>query len=237
MDLFLLPEHVYLCPTCDGVVFLNLRDDKYIGVGGDELPYLRHWVRGWPLQVTGTEFPELCERGRLLACELLKTGLLTADASQGKSAGPPAIQDGQTSLFDLPQTPQGFSLGMLVRILYTAALIASILKFRSLDAAINRIRRLRNSRAGRGSTLSSARMAALISTFRRVRPLVYSAQNRCLFDCLVLCNILFGCGGFPILIIGVNTFPFKAHCWLQSGPVVLTDYPRITSDYVPILAV
>jgi hypothetical protein len=38
-------------------------------------------------------------------------------------------------------------------------------------------------------------------------------------------------------VIGVRTWPFMAHCWLQSGPVALDDDVERLVAYTPILAV
>ena len=38
-------------------------------------------------------------------------------------------------------------------------------------------------------------------------------------------------------VIGVRTWPFMAHCWLQSGPVALDDDVERLIAYTPILAV
>ncbi|MBE7219102.1 MAG: lasso peptide biosynthesis B2 protein [Caulobacteraceae bacterium] len=36
-------------------------------------------------------------------------------------------------------------------------------------------------------------------------------------------------------MFGVRTWPFRAHCWLQLGEVVLDDEPRAVRPYTPIL--
>lgn len=38
-------------------------------------------------------------------------------------------------------------------------------------------------------------------------------------------------------VIGVRTWPFMAHCWLQSGPVALDDDAERLVAYTPILAI
>jgi hypothetical protein len=38
-------------------------------------------------------------------------------------------------------------------------------------------------------------------------------------------------------IIGVRTWPFMAHCWLQVGAVALDDDVERLAAYTPILAV
>lgn len=80
-------------------------------------------------------------------------------------------------------------------------------------------------------------ITTLCQDFLRIRPFVYSSRDKCLYDCLVLLEFLAHFELFPTLIIGVTTFPFRAHCWLQYGPLVLTDYVEHTRAYTPILVV
>jgi Transglutaminase-like superfamily len=80
-------------------------------------------------------------------------------------------------------------------------------------------------------------ITTLSQDFVSLRPLVYSSRDKCLYDCLVLLEFLAYFDLFPTLVIGVATFPFRAHCWLQYGPLVLTDYVEHTLSYTPILVV
>lgn len=45
------------------------------------------------------------------------------------------------------------------------------------------------------------------------------------------------CGHDAVWVIGVRTWPFTAHCWLQAGDVVLDDTAARVLPYRPILAV
>ena len=83
----------------------------------------------------------------------------------------------------------------------------------------------------------ATRIATLSQDFFRLRPFVYSSRDKCLYDCLVLLEFLAYFDLFPTLVIGVATFPFRAHCWLQYGSLVLTDYVEHTRAYGPILVV
>lgn len=76
-----------------------------------------------------------------------------------------------------------------------------------------------------------------MAAYEKLRPLAYTARERCLYDSLALLNFLAGEGLFPTWVIGVRTRPFGAHSWLQSGPVVLNDLHDHVRRFRPILVV
>jgi hypothetical protein len=81
----------------------------------------------------------------------------------------------------------------------------------------------------------SIRLAAL--TFERLRPLAFSARDRCLHDSLALVLFLFAEGLSARWVIGVKTNPFGAHSWVQSGRTVLNDQHEYVRAFRPILVV
>ena len=238
-DGYLIPNHIYLCRTREGILFLNLRNEKYVGVSGTELQCVRALVPGWPIGTLRGDEPELTERAVQAARKLHDAGLLTTDPRSGKAAHPPQVEDGVSSLLQqIPNSPSRGTLTHLVRLTYAAITVAGILKFRSLEYAVRRIRRRKMARGAHIYTAVEATgIAALAQNFFRLRPFVYSSQGKCLYDCLALLEFLAYFELFPTLVIGVATFPFRAHCWLQYGPLVLTDYLENTRVYTPILVV
>ena len=237
-DGYLIPNHIYLCQTREGVLFLNLRNEKYVGVSGAELQCLRALVPGWPIGTSGRDGPELPERALQAARKLHDAGLLTTDARCGKAAHAPQVEDGASSLLQqIPDSPSKGTLTRLVRLIYAAITVAGALKFRSLECVVRRVRRRKMGRAQMTPAVEASGIATLSQEFFRLRPLVYSSRDKCLYDCLVLLEFLASFSLFPTLVIGVTTFPFRAHCWLQYGPLVLTDYVEHIRTYTPILVV
>lgn len=238
-DGYLIPNHIYLCQTREGVLFLNLRSEKYVGVSGAELQCLRGLVPGWPIGTSRGVEPELSEGAFRAARKLYDAGLLTTDPRSGKAAHPPQVEDGASSLLDqIPDSPSRGTLTRLVRMTYAAITVAGILKFRSLEYAVRRLYRRKTACAAHiDSALEAGGIATLSQEFLRLRPLVYSSRDKCLYDCLVLFEFLGYFELFPTLVIGVMTFPFQAHCWLQYGPLVLTDHVEHVRVYTPILVV
>ena len=60
-------------------------------------------------------------------------------------------------------------------------------------------------------------------------------QGACLFQALVLRLFVRRGGAACDWVFGVRTWPFSAHCWLQSGDLVLNDLAERVGAYRPIL--
>lgn len=60
-------------------------------------------------------------------------------------------------------------------------------------------------------------------------------QGECLFRSFLTLCVLRGSGASVSWIFGVQTWPFRAHCWLQRGDLVLNDGAEQVSGYSPIL--
>ncbi len=60
-------------------------------------------------------------------------------------------------------------------------------------------------------------------------------DGECLFRSVLRRRFLMALGHRPDFVIGVRTWPFRAHCWLQSGTHALDDWPERLCAYRPIL--
>jgi hypothetical protein len=101
--------------------------------------------------------------------------------------------------------------------------------FRSLLAAAARERPT----AADASPLAIQRDA---QAFDQLMPFV-PLQGECLFRSRLLLAFLRTEGRDATWVFGVRTYPFQAHCWLQSGDTALDDAAERVCGYVPILAV
>ena len=72
--------------------------------------------------------------------------------------------------------------------------------------------------------------------FDRLLPFV-PFQGECLFRSYLLLRFLRLAGRDARWVIGVQTYPFQAHCWLQVGDTVLDDAAERLCGYTPILAI
>ncbi len=88
-------------------------------------------------------------------------------------------------------------------------------------------------RAFPASDGSAIELARRFDRYRRLVPLA----NRCLPDTLAFLRFAGHRGCFPTLVFGVEAWPFAAHCWAQSGNVVLNDALDHARAFSPILAI
>lgn len=92
------------------------------------------------------------------------------------------------------------------------------------------------SRTEASDAATGARALELARAFRRWSVLC-PVPGKCLVRSFMLLRFLQRRGASAIWVFGVRTWPFRAHCWLQVGPVVIDDaYERLIA-YSPILAV
>jgi hypothetical protein len=78
-----------------------------------------------------------------------------------------------------------------------------------------------------------SRAATLALQFERLRPCI-PKSGRCLPNSLMLLGFLRRHGVRAQLVVGVRSFPFEAHCWVQHKGVVLNDTVEHVGWYVPI---
>lgn len=92
----------------------------------------------------------------------------------------------------------------------------------------------------RGVRATGADVAAsapmLASRFARARRLVPLPGN-CLTDSLALVRWLHEHGAGATLIFGVKLDPFAAHCWVQTGEILLNDHPERVERFCPVRAI
>ncbi len=77
--------------------------------------------------------------------------------------------------------------------------------------------------------------AAAARIFRRLLPWV-PFQGECLFRSLMLRAYLRRLGLSATWVVGCQTWPFEAHCWLQIGPLVLDDTADHAASFTPLMA-
>ncbi len=120
---------------------------------------------------------------------------------------------------------------------YAAALAAATLKARGLHHAVARTsrRRLARRRASSASCEDLDSASELVASFQRLRPLLFSARDACLFNSLALIEFLARHDCYPNLVLGVRARPFAAHCWVQLDDTVLNDGVEHVSRYTPIM--
>lgn len=233
-----LASHVRACQSDDQVILLDLRRNLYLGVGGRHLATLATAIDGWPSSCQPAEHLHVpAEEVAALAKPLIAQGLLT---NQPVDHRPHEVIDEATASLnarDAVQRPT-FGTRRFLRVIRSATTAALWLRFRSLLATTQAVTARRahlGKHVSRPATLATVSDA--VAAYERLRPLVYTAQGRCLHDSLALVGFLAREGIFVRWVIGVQTRPFAAHSWVQIGGLVLNDQHEHVRRFRPIVVV
>jgi len=233
-----LAEHVRACRIGDQIIFLDLREGRYLGVGGAQAPALCAAIFGpW-----ATDDRQDAPANADLPAEWLRRlrrRRLLSDA--------PAAETAQ-ALPELPEPTAGLTLDEgagdvdfewrhLVRLWQATFVTAAWLRRYSLADIATRVAALRARHCGTGDRLAVDATHVAVEVYARLRPFALTAHDRCLNDSLALIHFLATQGLFARWVIGVRVHPFGAHSWVQRGGVVLNDLPERVRHYQPILVV
>jgi Transglutaminase-like superfamily len=244
MHKYWLTDHAYACVTADHAVVLDLRRDKYVAIPNVNGSCLEDQIEGWP-DTAGLPQREVdCAPSERILEQLLKMDLITDDVRRGRQGPALTVPRPQTPIIEttllhtlLPDAPRPPRIGGKDFVNFVAAYFSARwrLRFHTLEAVVADVQ-TRKQRCNHAA-LDLALAAHLVATARRLRPFVYRAYGKCLFDSLVLVEFLARYEAFPDWIFGVQTRPFMAHSWVQSGTTVLNDVPGHASLYTPIMVV
>jgi hypothetical protein len=237
MGRYHLARHAFVCLCGEQAILLDLHRDQYLALSDESSRLLGHAVVDWPIVPTG---PLSTQQGVDAAVgELAARGLITPDPLQGKPAGRPEfLQPTETlipraQLFADSHGRQASSrASRLARIAIAAVRARLWLRLRSIEWIVDNL-----SRTEVRSPLDESAARDHVALFYEARPFLFSSRNACLFDSLALLLFLRRLGVHPQWIFGVRTGPFAAHCWLQSGHIVLNDTVDNVRSYTPIMSV
>lgn len=209
-----LPDHVRAVAVRDDIVFLDIASDVYFClVGAGEVLDLS------PAGAIQVDDPEVL-------APLVEAGLVEP-GTPAKRRDLPARPTIDPSLGPVRASPRQLRAAGLACV--SAGLDLARLDFSGLISRAQAGRTDRQ-RAPDPEVIAAAR------TFQRAR--VWSpVGGACFSRSYLMLTFLRRLGLDADWVIGVRTWPFMAHCWLQSGDVALDeDVERITA-YTPILVV
>jgi hypothetical protein len=238
MRQYWLSSHVYVCITDDHAVLLDLRRDKYLGIGRRQLPVLAAQVQGWP--ASGAEQGDAAglaadPAGNALLEKFCTDGMLTTDPAAGKPAQPQHMPWPQAALTHPdPEIRPPVRWTHVLRFAWASVYARLSLRWRPLEQVVARVSR-RKARRARERDAAAAR--ELVAIFIYLRPLIFGARDECLFDSLALVEFLAAYGFYPAWLFGVQTAPFAAHSWVQQDTVIFNDAPEYVRRFTPILVV
>jgi hypothetical protein len=255
---FRIPAHVHVCATPHGSVLLDLRRDKYFGLGRTETLLLAASVPEWPKPVwrdgpCGVRQESDVKAGALSLCEsLVKDGLLLRDVdvgSPGAESRREALEARDAAEIRRDMRGEWISIGDelevastvgwrdVLNFLWAYLWVRGSLALRPFAATVESMRDLKAWRSDRRHAWHSHKVAAMVDVFRRLRPFVFAPEGRCLLHALTLVKFLSRYDFHPEWMIGVTTQPWGAHSWVQWGNFLLDTNPEKVCGYVPILTV
>lgn len=222
-----LPAHIYTASVSSGTILLNLKTDRYSAVGGDASTTLTRLLSS-----------EFTEGDHSAAQSWIRAGLLEPHHSYARRFEPLPAQ-----AKDLLRPLDEMHCELLkVRLHHVAGAIIDYAHVRYSLAARNLYTIAESRGRARPDTWLAShsdlrRMQQLVSIFKRVRPLAFAAQDRCLFHALLLVTFLARYQLFPHWYVGVRLRPWAAHSWVQYESWLLDATPEIVCEYTPILCV
>jgi hypothetical protein len=236
---FWMPPHTRICVTAAGAVLLDLKRNRYFGLGYREARSLCALATNWSIASTPAGHPlepmPLDDAARL-ADALVKAGFLTPVAPTETGPSFTAIESNATL------TSVGHERSVTVRLHLhhsVAFLRACIWAKRAVDSRLlySIACEVAANKAVAPQTIDLERTIELVSVFRRLRPYAFAAKDQCLFHALALLKFLSHYNIHPTWVIAVRPRPWAAHSWLQLGSFVLDCNPEEICDYTPILAI
>jgi hypothetical protein len=247
---YYLPWQIYACRTDGGIVFLDARRDRYIGLGGASSTRLGDLVVNLTNR-TGARRdvrdPAVAvEQLERLADTLIQRGLLCRGTGEGLRRSDPSLPPPQIDALPLeinasppkregPQadTENCRSPRLVDGVNFVIACVRAswALRWLSLGSIASRVTAARPEQ----EPFDFAGALRLVQVFQMLRCWFFSEKNRCLFNALSLVYFLQRYGHFPYFVIGVKTTPFAAHSWVQRDRIVLDGDPASVGHFAPIL--
>jgi hypothetical protein len=238
-----IPTHVHVCVTSDGSVILDLKRDKYYGLGRKDTELIAAAVSGWPQppwqSVFDASILRKAESARL--CQsLLKDGLLTRNEPDDDAATHGVRIDMKAefvSIGDELEVRGRITLRHVVSFAFAYISAQYSLGCGSFMSAVAGVRRKKLHGANEEGSCDVLQLAASVDIFRRLRCNVFAAEGRCLLHALTLVKFLNRCDFYPDWAIGVTTQPWSAHSWVQWRSFLLDTNPEKVCHYTPIMVV
>ena len=234
-----LQSHVFICQGKRHWVILDVNRDKYLCIDRRQFETLGPSLQGWEASTSLTDCAAapISEAAAALASSLLDLDILSDRATHAKDARATRYPLPTEAIDpDSPVRPRRSSGAHAVPFFLSSARASRELRRQPFQLIVAAVRARKNRHASRAGRADFARTRSLVAVFERLR-LFYPRSYLCLFDSLALIHFLAHFHVYPDWVFGVNEDPFEAHCWVQSGNVVLNDTVARVSAFIPIMHV
>jgi len=251
---FFLAPLIFACPTRHGMVLLDVRRNRYLGLGIGESQTLFRNVDGLPSPslrmdvaaivtsdisaAAGASTTTISAEGGLLG-SLLREGIITTEAPRSAEIVSAAItlHGPLMSIGDEMTKPSRARIHHVTAFLVYLIYSAVSLRYLPLRFVVRHVYRRRAAAIANGYTFDLSKVSELIDIFRSIRPYFFIARNNCLLHALTLVNFLAHYGEFPVWVFGVTADPWTAHSWVQHDRFLLDCNPEKVCNLEPILGV
>jgi hypothetical protein len=239
-----IPAHIHVCVTAAGSVILDVKRDRYLGLGRKETELLADSVAGWPepLWPRSLCLDELTElRATKETCEALVADGVLERILEGwvaRAVSAPKDMRGEwISIGDELEIRGRVTLRHVGNFLAAYFWARTSLALRPFCAVVEEIEAAKRCRVRENAARHPHAVAAMVDVFRRLRPFVFAAEGRCLLHALTLMKYLSRYRFYPEWVIGVTTQPWAAHSWVQWGSFLLDSNPEKVCGFTPIMVV
>jgi hypothetical protein len=241
---FGIPPHIHVCVTGTGSVILDVKRDKYLGLGREETELLSGAVTGWPspLWPTSTRCDaDASTRATNDLCELLVADGVLESAGEAKKArvvAPLRHMKGEwISIGDELEVAGRVTLRHIANFLSAYVWARYSLAWRPFSIVVEEVTATKLRRVPDLHRCHIRRVSAMVDIFRRLRPFAFAAEGHCLLHALTLMRFLSKYQLHPQWVIGVTTQPWGAHSWVQWDNFLLDSNPEKVCGYTPIVMV
>jgi Transglutaminase-like superfamily len=240
---YFIGELIFARATRHGVVLLDLKRNRYFGLGSTDALALSECVDGFPRNEhwmdSAHQTPVSNSSEACLLESLVQNGILTmTPPMKGDVVSADIALNGDlVSIGDEIVENKPVRAGDVASFLVTFLWSAASLRCRPLRSVVRSVYQRRSAAIARGYTFNLSRASELVDTFRSIRPYFFLARNNCLQHALALVNYLAAHGEFPVWVFGVTTDPWTAHSWVQQEHYLLDSNPEAVCSLEPILAV
>jgi len=233
-----LNDWVYCGDVGDAFILLDFSQGRYFAIDHEAGRAVEDAINHWPApKHSSSPPPEVISRQSVIDA-LVEKGLITSNQPRQNTrrAFAQLAERNVTSLY-LSKIPLIETIRICVRFL--AAYLFAGFRFRlfSMKGSFEYLRQRKALLEINCLTPTYAQLCELMGHFHRLRALTYTAHDKCVLDSLILADFMLRNRVLPTLIIGVMTRPFEAHCWVQSGSVVLNDGVERARSRPPVLVV
>ena len=213
-----LAPHVHGVAVDEDAVFLDVARDRYVCVPGAAALLRLDGAR----RVVGVADPGFAEE--------LRRACLAADGPLDRPL-PPPLAPPTTSAMSSPFPPPRWRDGLA-----GARAMADLAQAYWRRPLAQLVATAREGATATADTPPGPGLQETVESFHRWAPFA-PAPGKCLLRSFMLLRLLRRHGHDARWVFGVRTWPFRAHCWLQRGEVVLDDDLEALVPLTPILVV